>query len=450
MLMGCQQAEPQEESAQLDLATLSSGVYRAYPTPSSADTLPSPPFEGGGGGGSAFYISSYNRHGSRFQPNDKRYSNTLRRLQEAHERGALTSYGESLLPQIQTLCDSCLGHGGLLTRVGEKQLAGIGARMAQHYPEVFESGRFISARASVVPRCGASMRSFFKGLHETLGKPTNSLLEVDSAYMSYIAYDSPQMRQLSAKDAFWYADFDRYYRQHTLQESVVKRLFTDATGLDSLQCVDDLYWLCIGMQNVDVPGCDLSGAMTPEELFECYRCVNYRMYICNANAPMSRHIPAESASTLLQNIVESADRAIATDTVAADLRFGHDSNLLRLMALMRIKGCTAEVEDPAEAYHQWKEAEICPMGANLQLVYTKRPSGPTPDPSRSASLGRGEDTNANEVLVMFLHNEKPTSLDVEGFFPVCDHYYRWNEVREFFLTQIKTDNSYTEFIEPVQ
>jgi len=222
----------------------------------------------------------------------------------------------------------------------------------------------------------------------------------------------------------------------------VKRVFADATGLDSLQFVDDLYWLCVGMQDVDVPGCDLSGAMTPEELFECYRCVNYRMYICNANAPMSRHIPAESASSLLQNIVECADQAIATDTVAADLRFGHDSNLLRLLALMCVKGSTAEVEDPAEAWKVWQEAEICPMGANLQLIFFR--------PTSTLPRREGDNCNAGEVYILFLHNEKPTTLDVPGLSPVEKYYYKWNEVRTFFLQQIKTDNNKTEFIEPVQ
>lgn len=421
LLTGCRKAE--QETDQPNLTVLSAGVYRAYPEPTDSSVTAN-------GNYTPFYVSTYNRHGSRYQPSDRRYANTLQCLQDGHNRGVLTAAGEALLPQIQTLCDSCLGHGGQLTTIGEQQLEAIGKRLAKRYPEVFANHRFVSARASVVPRCGASMRAFIKGLDKELGFEANHRLEVDSAYMCYIAYDSPAMRQLSAKNAFWQADFNRYYRQHTLQKSVVDRFFADATGLDSLNFVDDLYWLAIGMQNVQVPGCDLSHCFTPEELFECYRCVNYRMYICNSLSPTGQSIPAQSASSLLQNIVESADSAIANDSIAATLRFGHDSNLLRLMALMHMVGNTAEVADPAEAWKVWQEAELCPMGANLQLVF-----------SRNAQ---------KEVFVQFFHNEKLTTLDVPGLQPLEGSYYRWNDVRSYFLSQIKTDSQTTDFIEPVQ
>lgn len=415
-------------TSELPLDVLSSGVYRAYTEPSDSAFASS--VKGENPAYTPFYISTYNRHGSRYQPNDKRYANTLRRLQEGHERGVLTEAGEALLPQIQVLCDSCLGHGGQLTSIGELQLRGMGVRLAKRYPRVFANHRFVSARASVVPRCGASMRSFMKGLDESLGFESNHLMEIDSAYMSYIAYDSPAMRRLSAKDAFWRADFERFYQLHTLQKSVVDRFFTDATGLDSLDFIDDLYWLNIGMQNVRVPGCDLSGTMTAEELFDCYRCVNYRMYICNSLSPTGQGIPALSASSLLQNIVESADAAIACDTVAATLRFGHDSNLLRLMALMRIKGSTADIVDPTEAWMVWQEAKLCPMGANLQLVFSR---------------------NAEEdVFVQFFHNEQLTSIDASELKPSGGGYYAWKDVRNYFLSKIEKDIQSTDFVEPVQ
>lgn len=435
----CGSHAPASEETAPDRVMLSSGVYRAYPGPSSdvQTALPA--------GYEPFYVSTYNRHGSRYQPNDKRYVNTLRRLQEAHERGALTPYGEQLLPQIQTLCDSCVGHGGLLTTVGVRQLTGIGNRLYHRYPELFlrpqpdGRPRHIGARASVVTRCGQSMGAFMAGLAFDMiprfverypGQLPNTLCEVDSAYMNYIAYDSPQLREWS-KNGAWKEDFQAFYEQHTLLPSVVDRIFADATGLDSLDFVDDLYWLVIGMQNVEVPGCDLSGAMTADELFSCYRCVNYRMYLCNALALQAERMAAESASNLLRNIVESADRAIATDTVAADLRFGHDTSLLRLLALMRIAGATAEVSDPTEAWRVWQEASLCPMGGNLQLVFYRNAAG--------------------DILVRHQLNERDVLVDAPDLQPVAGSFYRWSSLREYFLKQLNTQpQSKTDFEEPVQ
>jgi len=48
---------------------------------------------------------------------------------------------------------------------------------------------------------------------------------------------------------------------------------------------------------------------------------------------------------LLRNILESADAAIEKGTPAADLRFGHDTHLIRLLALMQIEGCSNQEVD---------------------------------------------------------------------------------------------------------
>lgn len=417
-----------------------SGVYYAYPGPEQEQLTPAPT------GYEAFYISHYGRHGSRYQPNDTRYANTRLRLQIAHECENLTELGEKLLTNINLLCDSCLGHGGMLTTIGAQQHHDIGMRMAQRWPEVFSATyevpgqietslghypKHISARASVVPRCGASMHAFLSGLSESGFLRSTVIAEVDSAYMSYIAYDTPQMRELGSKTAEWQEGY-RQNVQDKIQpfaESLTRRIFSDASGLDTLQMINDLYWLVIGMQNVDVPGCDISYVFTPEEMLRCWQCVNYRMYVCNGNAPLSNGIPAQSASTLLQNIVQSADEAIATDTIAATLRFGHDSNLLRLLALMRIHNSANQVSDPADAWMIWQENRLSPMGANLQLVFYRNAEG--------------------DVLVKILHNENEITID--GIVPSVDGiYYRWSELRESFLSWMQIDGGSTEFIEPVQ
>lgn len=401
-----------------------SGVYYAYPGPEQEVLTPAPE------GYEAFYISHYGRHGSRYQPSDSRYANTRLRLQIAYECENLTELGESLLSNINLLCDSCLGHGGMLTTKGAQQHHDIAMRMAQRWPEVF-ADKHISARASVVPRCGASMSAFISGLADA-GCPTSNILaEVDSAYMAYIAYDTPEMRELGSRSADW----QKGYQEHLLErvgpfrDRIVQSIFSDASGLDTIQMINDLYWLVIGMQNVDVPGCDLSGIFTPEEMLRCWQIVNYRMYICNGNAPLSNGIPARSASTLLQNIVMSADEAIATDTVAATLRFGHDSNLLRLLALMRVHNCANQVDDPADAWKVWQENRLSPMGANLQLVFYRNAEG--------------------DVLVKILHNENEVTLDC-AIQTVNGIYYHWNELREAFLSWLHVDSGTTEFIEPVQ
>ena len=155
------------------------------------------------------------------------------------------------------------------------------------------------------------MRAFCAGLESTYFDcfpvlEPNALVKTDSADMAYIAFDSPEMKALSSKEASGQQDYARFKVEHVNCDRFIQAIFKDATGVDTLNMVIDLYWLVVGMQDVDVPGCDLSDVFTPEELLQCYQCVNYRMYICNANCPRSNNIPAQSASTLLKNIIESA------------------------------------------------------------------------------------------------------------------------------------------------
>ena len=435
------------EAQLLAQPNLLGGIYAAYPGAPKDSLTPAP------AGYEAFYVSNYNRHGSRYQPNDSRYVNTLKRLQDGHQRGVLTEYGESLIPRIQLLCDSCLGHGGQLSSVGVEQLVGIGARMGRNFREVFaqtmpgnkERRKFVSARSSVVPRCGASMRAFCAGLESTYFDcfpvlEPNAVVKTDSADMAYIAFDSPEMKALSSKEASWQQDYARFKVQNVNCNRFIQAIFKDATGVDTLNMVIDLYWLVVGMQDVDVPGCDLSDVFTPEELLQCYQCVNYRMYICNANCPRSNNIPAQSASTLLRNIIESADAAIATDTIAAHLRFGHDSNLLRLLAAMHIHNAVNSESDPSKYWQAWQEYTLSPMAANVQLIFYRPSTLSLPsDATEGSNLSNlSNPSNLSEpspFLVRILLNEHETLLDAD-IQPTDGCFYRWSDLRSFWSKQI--------------
>lgn len=422
------------------------GVYCAYPY---GQTLqPVEEYTPAPDGYIPFYISHYGRHGSRYQPNDSRYANTLKRLTEGHNKEWLTPLGENLLNRIQILCDSCLGHGGLLTSVGARQHESIARRMYHNFPEVFRQGGDVSARSSVVKRCCQSMHAFLKGLNEEViaehGKPLNITSEVDSAYMAYIAYDTPEMRSLSSKTADWQKDYAAFMQKNVDYNTVFNRIFTNTADIDVQQTVIDLYWLTIGMQNLDLPF-NLDDVFTPEELLSCYECVNYRMYVCNANSPISNDIPAKSASSLLQNIIETADTVIKnyssfalhpSSLTTATLRFGHDSNILRLFALMQLHNSANRTESVDDALNVWQECVLSPMGANLQLVFYRN--------------------KQNDVLVKILLNEHEILVDnlmntsPFNFTPVKGCYYHWYDLRRFWMSQIVINTSKTDFLEPVQ
>lgn len=172
-----------------------------------------------------------------------------------------------------------------------------------------------------------------------------------------------------------------------------------------------LYWIAADMQNVEL---DLSfyDIFEYEELVGVWKTVNARMYVCNAAAPLNGGLMPRCAVPLLRNILESADAAIEKGTPAADLRFGHDTHLIRLLALMQIEGCSNQEVDMEKFHLAWQDYRVSPMGANLQLIFYR--------------------DKKNNILVKFLLNECEVTLPLKS---KMVPYYSWKEV-ETFLAEI--------------
>ena len=133
------------------------------------------------------------------------------------------------------------------------------------------------------------------------------------------------------------------------------------------------------------------------------------LYVCNGNAPLNKGAAARSARPLLKHILDQAQQAIERGTTGADFRFGHDTDLLRLLNLMKIENCALREKD-AEKYHlAWQDFRLSPMAGNLQLIFYRN--------------------SKEEIWVKALLNEKPVKLPVDS-----EHapYYRWEVVKAYW------------------
>lgn len=375
-------------------------IYYAYPGPQQEVLSDAPK------GYTPFYISHYGRHGSRFQPSDERYKFALDLFEEAYRINNLTPLGEEVMNRIHRLWVIARGNGGLLTKVGERQHQEIAARMYERFPEVFATGRHIDARSSTVTRCRQSMEAFCGSL---LDKDSTLSISMDTKpeFMSYIANDTPEQKAFEKNGEAWRDQWFEYEHTHINGVRLCKSLFKITEGMDDYAVATNLYWLAEGMQ--DLPT-DLSliELFTPEELYEIWLTVNYRMYICNAASPVAQGIALEAAKPLLRNIIDKADEAIRTGSECATLRFGHDSHLIRLLALMNLEGCGRQEAEMLNIENVWQDFYISPMAANLQMVFYRNKSG--------------------NVIVKFLHNENEVPLPIRSM-KGC--YYRWKDVKKY-------------------
>lgn len=87
---------------------------------------------------------------------------------------------------------------------------------------------------------------------------------------------------------------------------------------------------------------------------------------------MTNGLMLANAKSLVENIMDSADAAIASGTNSATFRFGHDGNVIPLVGLLRLENCYNEESDPAKFYQAWCNFKMVPMAAMCRLFSSVR------------------------------------------------------------------------------
>ena len=359
------------------------GVYYAYPVTETTLTAAPDGYE-------PFYISHYGRHGSRWLPNDKRYIWVNKQFED---KNRLTKLGKNVRKRLEKIWKNAEGNGGLLTPLGGRQHRQIAQRMYQNFPQLFTAEAHLTAHSSTVNRCKTSMENFVSEL-----KTQNPAIQIDPITreedMAWIAYKSKEQS---------YLEHSRDWPLPLSTDRFINALFTDASHMSQPnreKLLSELHTIASDMQNVEL-NVSLYDIFTEEELYTVYNLNNCRMTLQNSDTIMNHGIAARCATSLWHRIQADADAAIAREGVGADLRFGHDTNLYRLMTLMGVdtKGMPMDV--------------ILPMGANLQMIFYKNAQG--------------------KVLVQLLLNERPATIS--NLSPLTSHLsplniYDWEDLKQ--------------------
>ena len=170
-----------------------------------------------------------------------------------------------------------------------------------------------------------------------------------------------------------------------------------------------LYWIASDLQNVEIE-VSLYDVFQEDELFDLWQVCNYHNYVCDGPAPANGGIMTASARSLLENILDSADEAIRSGTHAATLRFGHDGNIIPLVALLQLGDMWKAETDPDKFYQAWCNFKVTPMAANVQLVFFRKKA-------------------SDDILVKFMHCEKEVTIPVETDIAP---FYHWKDVETYY------------------
>lgn len=401
-----------KEPINIDQAT---GNYLAYPIPEKGVPQLSPAPKGY----VPFHMEHYGRHGSRWRINPSEYENALEVMQKAHDNGKLTPRGEELFEEISVIVNDSKNRLGELTPLGHRQHRGIANRMAQNFPEIFNDSTLLDTKSTHVIRCilsmaneVAEMQKLFPNIPITMdaSQTTQNILNYnDLDTISWQLYNAAQpyleafRESLPKPDAF----FDKVFTD--------RQFVRDSIG--EAKAFKGVYDLAINVQSHDnyAPFLDV---FTEEELLNEWKSRNARWYLMFGNTPLTNNRTFYNQRYLLKNIIESADTALMSPKVSANLRFGHDTMLMPLGILMELDDLAYETNDLSTVADNWRDFEIFPMAGNIQIVFY-RPEKKNYKPE--------------DVLVKVMLNENEVTLPVK---PVKGKYYRWTELRDYYLDKL--------------
>ena len=323
------------------------------------------------------FINHVGRHGSRFPASATHCKQLLEALESAKTQGTITARGKELLALVQTVMEVVNGQWGALDDLGVSEQRGIAARMYSRYPSLFKEKR-VEAISSYSPRCVMSMFSFTHQLTRM-----NNTIELSTASgRGKSLLMRPFDVEMSYKDFIELGTWKEPYQQHVdrvvptsaLERVLGKDYNYGETNPKDLAIVE--YYVIAGMSAMEME-CDASRYFTNEEYNALWSCFNLRQYLQRSASTLSS-VPADIASPLLCDIIESTDSVVArkgNSIMGAKLRFGHAETLMPLLSLMRLKGCYYKTNYFDTVAKNWQDFNVVPMSANIQFILFKTKGG---------------------------------------------------------------------------
>ena len=371
-----------------------------------------------------FHIDHYGRHGSRWLTNARTYERPLKQLEKAKKAGMLNLQGELLLRQLTFVNETSRQRVGDLSDEGAEQHQEIAERMFRNFPEVFQGDARVDAKSTVIIRCILSMQNEtmrLRALNPELRISTDASYH-DMYYMGW-GYGEDTLANDLRKSVDPISD--GMYEKYLNSERFIAQLVNDpawaAANLNGRQLMRDVFDIAGSLQGHHwFNDISLYHYFDNSEIFELWRLKNIYWYIHWANAPQNGNRMPFIERALLRDIIEKADKAIATGERGANLRFGHETCVLPLACLMELDSVNYSCENLDELHEHWQDYNTIPKACNIQMVFY-RPVG---------SVGNRPD----DILVKVLLNEHEALLPVNA---VNGPYYRWTDLKQYYERKLK-------------
>lgn len=312
------------------------------------------------------YVAHVARHGARFISSAKKVTE-LREFLTARD-GNLTPMGKRFMALLDIVESVTADRWGRLSDVGIMEENHMADDLYALLPDLMKKAK-ADAVSSYVPRVVMSMYEFCHRLaiestdveiSTSEGRQYDSLLrsfDTDGAYAAY------------RNDGIW-RDYIRHLEDSIVSPAPALALIKDETGIPEVSLRDatmDMYGI---LQSLAAFGMEAptDEFMTAEEYRDCWKVDNLEHFLRNTVSAISRDA-AGATTPLLERIVSNADSMTNT----CNFYFGHAETLMPLFSLMRLPGCYDDTQDIYSVSDRWKDYEVVPLGANLDIIILQSP-----------------------------------------------------------------------------
>lgn len=358
------------------------------------------------------YINHVGRHGSRFPASGASCFKLREALLRADSISTITPLGRRLLAITNEVIAQSNGRWGALDSLGMAEQRAIATRMFENYPQLFREGCLVNARSSYSPRAMMSMFSFVHQIDRMNNRVefTTSTGRVNSKLLRPFDIDNDYLE--FRKNNVWEPPYQEYFENNCPLTAISRALGRDYPYGDSDNARDlaiTEYYVLAGLSAMSMP-CDMNEFFTPAEYNALWSCFNLRQYLQRTASTVSS-VPADIAADLVLDLIQTTDNAIeGSNPASADLRFGHAETLMPLLSLLRLPGCYYVTNYFDTVGLHWRDFEVVPMAANLQIALFK-----------AKKSGR--------YYVRFDVNEKPVKLPGAS----TSLYVPWGEARAYMM-----------------
>lgn len=356
-----------------------------------------------------FFINHLGRHGARYLSSSKGINKLEQKLLNAQKNNQLTISGIELLEKIQAIIEKETNNYGLLSEVGKNMEKEIGKRMFNNFEYIFEN-RKVFAVATYVKRTQQSMDEFLISFYDKLnsnqidksinGKidPILRFFDLNTEYLSY------------KEDGKWKSYLKNYEKRSDIYTSITEKIFKKDYPLTLKEKFDfttTLYSIYTNQFDIDF-NVELGNYFSEEELKYFWENKNLSMYLEKGPSYSGNTLPTNISFALLENFIETSEKAIKNREIAANLRFAHAETIIPFASLLKIDFASKQTNNFNEVQDIWKDYIVSPMGANIQWIFY---------------------SNNEDILVKMLYNEKEIEFPIESS---LKPYYKWNEIKKFY------------------